>query len=198
LVRIDKEGGVETLLTVKNGVFQIAGTEGGAWFAVADLAGAIALYSRAQKRVDVLPAEAVCSVAFAGRRLLVLSEQSLVTVELDGRKGAPERAPGAGGRLLQFDSEHCLLLGRNGDSWLIDDSGTMMPYCSVPAGHTVLSSSWCSKRFVLAMPEGGCVYWRDGSRKEAWSEAIAGTLSPDGRYLAVTLPGRVQLYEDPA
>lgn len=199
LVRIKEDGDVEPLLAVKNGVFQIAVMEGSPWFAVADLGGAIAFYSGAQKKADVPPGEEICSLAFAGPRLVVLSGQSLVMVQLDGWKEAPDRLPETGsGRLLPFDSEHCLLISQSGNSWLIDHAGTLVPHFSLPKGHALLSGAWGTKRFMLAPPEGGCAYWGDGGEKKKWSDAIAGNLSPDGRFLSVVLPGGVRIFEDAA
>jgi len=200
LVAITMIGDIKPLMDVEKGVFRIAVMDDHAdWFAVIDLSGGIAFYSGGKRVANIAPFTHVSSAAFVGRRLMLLSGQSLIPVELDGRLGSTEYLPSIGNaRLLPAPSPgHCLLLAENGNSWVIDEAGRHLPYFSFPPGHALLSSCRVPKRFTLVLPTGGCAYWCDGKQQQSWSNALAANLSSDGRYVIVALPGTVQLYEDP-
>ena len=188
------------LLDVEKGVFRIAVMENTDRFAVADLGGGIALYSEGKRVVNIPPRGIVSSMAFAGRRVMVLVEQSLLAFSLDGTEVAHESLRGVGNVQL-FPSPYsgrCLLMPENGgDSWLIDDSGKHLPYFNFPVGHVLLSFCRIARRFTLSLPNGGCAYWRNGEQQLAWPDAITANLSSDGRFVAVTFSDKVQLYEDP-
>lgn len=171
----------------------------GDWFAVADLRGGIALYRERRRVFTIPPFSIISGMAFAGRRLMVLAGDSLYGVGLDGQVWPPERLP-ATDRASLFPSpspDHCLLLARRGESWEINQEGILSPYFSLPPGHTLLSYCYVPKRLTVALPHQGCAYWRDGSPHIVWTEATAAHLSPDGRFVAVTFPDKIEVYEDP-
>ncbi|MFQ5674474.1 MAG: TIR domain-containing protein [bacterium] len=199
LVSIKTNGELIRLLDVEKGVFRIAVKDDAIWFAVADLGGGISLYMGDKRVVNIPPLGVISSMAFAGRRLMTISGELLIAVGLDGKVESRENQPGGGSaRLLPSPSPgHCLLLSENGNSWLIDETGTHLPYFTFPPEHVLFSYCRIPNRFILALPQGGFAYWRDGKQKQNWLDAIAANLSSDGHFIAVTFPEKVQLYEDP-
>jgi hypothetical protein len=194
------DGAMKLPPKVGNGVFRIAAMKDADWFAVADLRGGIALYKEWRRRVHMIqPFSAISSMAFAGRRLMVLAGDSLYGVGLDGEVGLPERLPTTEKASLvpSSSSDRCLLLSRQGASWEISSEGILFPYFNLPAGHSLLSHCHVPKRFTVSLPEQqGCTYWRDGKPQQIWTEATTAHLSSDGRFVTVVFPDKVQLYED--
>jgi len=199
LVSIKTNGELIRLLDVEKGVFRIAVKDDAIWFAVSDLGGGISFYMGDKRVVNIPPLGVISSMAFAGRRLMTISGELLIAVGLDGKVESRENQPGGGSaRLLHSPSPgHCLLLSENGNSWLIDETGTHLPYFTFPPGHVLFSYCRLPKRFILALPQSGFAYWCGGKQKQGWPDAIAANLSYDGRFIAVTFPDKVQLYEDP-
>lgn len=194
-----EDGAVKLPPKVSNGVLRIAAMKDGHWFAVADLRGGIALYRERRRIVTIPPFSTVSGMAFAGRRLMVLAGDSMYGVSLDGQIWPPERLPATDkASLLPSPSpDRCLLLARRGESWEINQEGILSPYLSLPPGHTLLSYCCVPKRLTLALPHQGCAYWRDGVTHTVWPEATAAHLSPDGRFVAVIFPNKIEVYEDP-
>jgi hypothetical protein len=194
-----EEGPVKLPPKVSNGVLRIAAMKDDDWFAVADLRGGIALYRERRRVFTIPPFSTISGMAFAGRRLMVLAGDSLYGVGLDGKVGSPERLPAtAKASLLPSPSPNrCLLLGHRGESWEINHEGILDPYIRLPPEHTLLSYCYVPRRLTIALPHQGCAYWRDGSPYREWEEATAAHLSPDGRFIAVSFPDRVEVYEDP-
>jgi hypothetical protein len=192
-------GAIKLPPKVANGVFRIAAMKDADWFAIADLRGGIALYKERRRVVTIPPFGSISSMAFAGRRLMVLAGDSLYGVGLDGQVGPPERllATEKASLLPSSSPDCCLLLARQGSSWEINNEGILLPYFNLPAGHRILSYCYVPKRFTVALPEQGCAYWRDGKQQQVWPKATTAHLSPDGRFVTVVFPDKVQLYEDP-
>ena len=184
---------------VDKGVFRIAVAGDNDLFAVADLSGGISLYYHRVRNVYIPSNGIVSSMAFAGNRLMIISNQNLYSIMLDGRPGSSERDL-TGDRALLLSSPlsgSCLLVSQHGDSWTIDSEGRHLPYFSFANGMQLLSDCTCPKRFVVKLPDGGfAYYWRDKEIQESWPDATSAQLSADGRYLAVSVPGKVLLYED--
>ena len=199
LVGIAMTGAVTTIFNIEKGIFRIAVMDEGERFAVADLGSGISFYSGDVKTAETPPLGNISSMAFAGKRLMVISGQSLIAVDLSATVVAQDNLRGVGNvRLLPSPySGRCLLMTENGDSRLIDEPGTRQLYFSFPARHGLLSFCRIARRFILALPGGGCAYWRNGEQQLAWPDAITANLSSDGHFVAVTSPGKVQLYEDP-
>lgn len=188
------------LLDVEKGVFRIAVMGNTNRFAVADLSGGIAIYSEGRRIANIPPRGIVSSMAFAGRRIMALIEQSLIAYNLDGTEVSRDDLRRVGNaRLVPSPySEYCLLMPENdGDSWLINDTSTRLPYFKFPTGVIVLSFCRIARRFTFALSTGGCTYWSNGTQQRVWPDAIKANLSSDGHFIAVTFPEKVQLFEDP-
>lgn len=199
LVGITMTGDIIEIFNVEKGVFRIAAMDEGERYAVADLGSGISFYSGNLKTAETPPLGNISSMAFAGKHLMVISGQSLITVTWGGTMVARDSLRETGNvRLLPSPySGRCLLMTEKGDSRLIDESGTQQLYFSFPVGQDLLSFCRIARRFILALPGGGCAYWRNGEQQLAWPDAITANLSSDGHFVAVTSPGKVQLYEDP-
>ncbi|HEX8070617.1 MAG TPA: toll/interleukin-1 receptor domain-containing protein [Pyrinomonadaceae bacterium] len=199
LVSVTPGGAVTDLLGVSHGVLAIAAQQSADWFAVADLRGGIALYREGRRVSNLPPMSGVTSLAFAGRRLMVLAGEQLCGVDTISGQGHAERRPGEGrARLLGgARADSCLLVTSAGQSWLISESGIHQPYLALPAGARLLSTCRVPRRVTLRLAAGGCAYWNEGTERQAWPEATAAHLSADGRFVAVLLPDKVQLYEEP-
>jgi serine/threonine protein kinase len=197
LVSIDSAGDISNLLEVEMGVFRISAMKEGDRFAVADLSGRIAIYRDGKRVITTPTVGTVSSMAFAGRRLVVLSGDSLITVEPDGKVGPREPRPGSGkSKLISADwPDRCLLLNDNGACWSINESGVHMPYVNFAEGQTLLSHCEIPRRFTVSLREGGCAYWRDG-HQTVWTDAIRANLSSGGKLVAVIFSDKVRLYED--
>jgi len=207
LWRISSTGKHEELLGLDKGVHRIAVTDRADRFAVADLSGGLAFYASDRKVADVPALDGVTDLAYAGTRLVVLTDDALTAIRLDGSRGSRESRPGAL-RLLPAPVPDCCLLlieaaGAPGmapalEAWLVDEADRQIRYFTLPAGHRLLSASRLANRLALSTPDGGCAYWRDGEEVQVWPDALAATISADGSLIAITRPGRVELYEDSA
>jgi len=205
LWRIFSGGRHGELLNVAEGVHRIAVSDHSDQFAVADLSGGLSIYS-SYRRVYHRPALDVSDLAYAGPRLVMLTDDALISMSPDRSLGTAEPRPGALRLLPAPVPGRCLLLigaaGQRGsaqaqEAWLIDDADRQVWHFTLPAGHTLLSTSGVAKRFTTATPDGGRAYWRDGVEQQAWPDARSVALSADGRLVAVSRPGKVELYEDP-
>jgi len=201
LVHLTRTGEVVPLLEVRRGVHRIAVTDSGDRFAVADLDGGIAFYSSSGiRRLGIAkPLGAISGMAFAGHRLMVLLGRSLVAVEQDGSVGLPEKPPGSGKvRLFPSSSQRCcLLIDEGGNSWLMDERGVCSHFYGFRCGDASLSLCSVPRRFTIALDSGGYAYYRDGVKEHSWPDAVAISLSWDGRLVVLTFPGKVQIYHDP-
>jgi hypothetical protein len=138
------------------------------------------------------------SIAFAGGRVVVLTDQGLVTVVPGQKAGRPEKLPARGElRLVARPAEEvCLLVNETGRSWQVERTGTYPAGPKLPASPLV--SAACEfRRVVYANETGGYAYWRDGADVRSWPEAVSASMSAEGRRIVVALPGKVEVYEDP-
>ena len=185
---------------IEHGVMRIATMEGADRFAVADLAGGIALYAGRSRVAALAPLDApIEGMAFCGNRLVVLTGTSLVWVDLNGKAQPPHRAPGNGRASLVPGAmgNGCLLLLEDGSSWLLAANGAHLPYHVFPK-QRLLSTCGVAKRFTARAEGGGCEYWRGGAEPAAaWPDALEVELSLDGTLVAVRYRDRVELYQDP-
>jgi hypothetical protein len=108
-------------------------------------------------------------------------------------------------RLLPGDDDTCVLLvtaGLAGPDGLgppleavsIDERDRHIRRATLPAGARVLSGCSVAGRFTLALPGGGCAYWRDDAERQVWPDARTADLSADGGQITVTRAARVELY----
>ena len=207
LWHISAAGTYEELLGLDKGVHCIAVTERADRFAVADLSGGLAFYTGNRKVADLPAVEPITDLAYAGTRLVILTDEALTGIRLNGSRGRAESRPGAL-KLLPIPISGCCLLlvetaGGQGaatvlQAWLVDEADRHVQYFTLPVGHQLMSASRMAKRLTLATPDRGCAYWRDGDQVQAWQDALAATVSADGLLVAVSRPGRVELYEDSA
>jgi hypothetical protein len=130
---------------------------------------------------------------------MVLSGQALIAVELDGRVGRPEMRPGKGKvRLCASEPRgRCFLFDESGESWSIEPDGSFRVCGRFPAGMSSLLVCSVPQQYLAGFPDRGYAYYRDGKERHTWPEATAGGLSYDGHFIAVTLPGKVEVYQDP-
>jgi hypothetical protein len=180
---------------IDKGVFRIAAMGNGEWFAVADLSGGIALYSSWTRRCAVPTRGPISSMAFAGKRLIVLRGSVLFPVDLEGRTGLHEQQEDALYLLPGLMPNRCLLITEQGESWTIDEQGRRELYVTFPPGYTLSSGCKIPKRFILRRPESGYAYLQDGKLEFEWPDALSVTLAAAGDQIAVTLPGKILLYE---
>jgi hypothetical protein len=207
LCRITSTGTVHHLLNVHRGVHRIAVSARSDRFAVADQSGGLVLYS-GDRPVDTLSAQGpIADIAYAGSRLIVLSDEAVGGVRLNGTRTEPVASPGAIGLRSLGDPAYCLLLvstitgddaGEVVQASRIDDGERRLAAFTLPAGQTLLSINSAGDRCTVARSEGGCAYRRAGAEVLAWPDAVAAHVSEDGRRVAVVRPERVDLFEDPA
>jgi hypothetical protein len=199
LGRFGPDGSQRQLLGVAAGVHRIAVADSGDRFAVADLSGGLAIYA-GERRVSDLPALGfVTDLAYAGTRLVLLTGAALTSIRLDGTIGAGEAKPGARQLLPGPAPGHCTLLvdtSAGMQTWLIDEADRHVRASTFPPGHVLVDTCTVPGRFIASDPDGGFGYWRDGERQFRWRDAATATLSRDGRLIAVSRPGVVELYED--
>ncbi len=190
LVRLSGANRRTELLAVDRGVHRIAAH--GDRFAVSGLSGGLALYSDIRRTADHPELDFVGDIAFAGSRLVVLTQANeLTSMRLDGTFTAREAKPGARKLLSSPVRDTCLLL-TDEQVWLVDDANRHLLHAEPPAGYTLLSAAPDS--FTVSTSD-GCGYWHGGARRHLWPDALSAVLSSDGRQLAVTRSGSVELYE---
>jgi hypothetical protein len=199
LWRFGPDGRCRELLDVKSGVHRIAAADDRDRFAVADLSGGLSIYAD-NRRVANLPAVGfVTDLAYAGTRLVLLTGEELTSLRLDGSTGGREPSPGARGLAPGPVPGHCTLLVRTDahfETWSLDEADRHVRDHVFPRDHLPIRLCRVPGRFVVSEPDGGCGYWRDGQRRARWRNATTANLSRDGRLLAVSRPGVVELYED--
>ncbi|RJQ75393.1 TIR domain-containing protein [Pseudonocardiaceae bacterium YIM PH 21723] len=199
LWRFEPDGKRRELLDVEAGVHRIAATDGRDRFAVADLSGGLSIYA-GTRRIATLPAAGpVTDLAYAGSRLVLLNGETLTSLLFDGSTGATEDSPGAHRLLPGPAPAHCTLLIRTAtqtETWLIDEADRHVRDQVFPAGRTPVHGCEIPGRFIVSGPGCGKGYWRDGKEQALWGNATSATLSHDGRLIAVSRPGVVELYAD--
>ncbi|MFG1872526.1 TIR domain-containing protein [Micromonospora arborensis] len=205
LVHLTATGQQRALLDVAGGVHRIAVAEQSDRFAVADLSGRLAIY-RGETRVrDWQRFPSIADIAYAGSRLVLLTEDGLTGMGVDHRTDAVEPTPGAlrllagaapGTCLLLVAADPNRLLAAPLEAWSIDQDDRHILHTTFPAGYRIGSACDVPGRYTMGLPDGGCAYWRDGAERWVWPEALAATLSRDGQLIAVCLPGRVELYAE--
>jgi hypothetical protein len=200
------DGTIEDLVTGERGVHRIAVAGRSERFTVVDHSGSLASYV-GTRRVSTEPArDPVRDIAYAGTRLVLVTDEALTGVRVDGTRSAPVAHPGAFQLLPAPVPGCCVLVALTGtpdgsvtaQGWLIDEEERLLPYFALAPGDMLLSLSTGAKRFTVSRSTGGCAYWRDGAELVAWPDAVSATVSDDGRRIAVCRPGRVELYEDTA
>ena len=191
-----------SLVEVTNGVHRIAVVDNSDRFAVADLSGQLAIY-RADVRVqDWMTFRTIVDLAYAGSRLVMLTDGGLTGVRLDGQIDDFEPKPGALRLLPGVDRGTCLLLVTTEsqrpeaplEAWSIDQEHRHIRCSTFPAGYRILSTCNVRGRFTVALPDDGCAYWRDDAERRVWPDALAAELAMDGHQIVVALPDRVELY----
>ncbi|ONI77974.1 hypothetical protein ALI144C_31745 [Actinosynnema sp. ALI-1.44] len=199
LSRFSDDGTQEELLEVKAGVHRIAVADNGERFAVADLAGGLSIYA-GRRRVSDMPGIAMAAdVAYAGSRLVILTDDALTSLRVDGAIGVPEPKPG-GMRLVPGSSPgECTLLVASGpprsvEVWRVDEADRHACIAAFPPGVEVLAT--VGDHHLTSAVDGGCGYWRRDAERMRWPDAVAGAISVDGRWIAVCRPGKVELYQD--
>jgi hypothetical protein len=170
LWRFSSDGTPEELLEVKAGVHRIAVADNGERFAVADLAGGLSIYA-GRRRVSDMPGIAMAAdVAYAGSRLVILTDDALTSLGVDGAIGVPEPKPG-GVRLVPGSSAgECTLLVASGTSrsvevWRVDEADRHVRIATFPPGADVLATA--GDHHFVSIVDGGCGYWRRGGRAAA-------------------------------
>jgi hypothetical protein len=170
LWRIGDDGERRELVPAQGGVHRIAVPERGDRFAVAELSGRIDFYlaggdlhGRPQPAIGAL-----ADIAYAGRRLVLLTDEAVAGLRVDGARSEPVPLPGAFALRPNGDHEHCLLLIRSGPPdrpaatrlLQVDEVDRHMPYLTLPAGDRLLSADATGFRLVTRRAD-GCAYWRD-------------------------------------
>ncbi|MFG1840365.1 TIR domain-containing protein [Micromonospora sp. NPDC049175] len=205
LVHLTAGGQRRALLDVAAGVHRIAVAEQSDRFAVADLSGRLAIYHGETRVRDWQRFGSIADIAYAGSRLVLLTEDGLTGMGVDHRTDAVEPKPGAlrllagaapGTCLLLVAADPNRLLAARLEAWSIDQGDRHILHTTFPAGYRIGSSCDVPGRYTVDLPDGGCAYWRDGAERQVWPDALAATLTRDGRLLAVCLPGRVELYAE--
>jgi hypothetical protein len=205
LRRFRPDATVVDLLPVDRGVHRIAAADHSGRFAVVDLVGGIAVYSGQERVATVQPAGPVADAAYAGGRLVLLGDEDIHSVWLDGSRSAPVASPGASALHPLPEPGQCLLVV-TGDGphaapavqvWRIDEAERRQAAFTLSPGQEILSLSSDGARVTVALPSGGCAFVRQGVEVMRWSDAVSAHVSGDGRRIAVCRPGRVELFEDP-
>lgn len=206
LVRVAADGSVRTLVPVHRGVHRIAVSERGDRFTVADQSGGLTSYG-GDRPVETLPTIGpIADIAYAGSKLIVLADEALYGVRLDGTRTRSVVTPGAFALGRAVGPGQCLLLVATGDgdpagptvqAWHIDEEERRRVAFTLEPGETVLSVCVAGDRLTVSRPGGGCAYRRYGEVVHTWPDAVGAHVSDDGRRIAVSRTGRVELYEDP-
>jgi hypothetical protein len=189
------------LLDVAHGVHRIGMARGGDRFAVADLAGRLAIYQSDIRVSDWREVGTVADLAYAGSRLVLLTDGGLKGLRLDDSIDGPRERAGAT-RLLPGDDDTCVLLvaatsdgpGAPLEARSIDERDREIRRATFPEGARVLSGCAVRGRFTIALPGGGCAYWSDDGERQVWPDARAAELAADGAEVVVALTDRVELY----
>ncbi|MDR3719715.1 MAG: TIR domain-containing protein [Bryobacteraceae bacterium] len=199
LVCVDGDGTVARMAPAPpDGVYRLVADGTGARVAVASLSGVISIYTRSGRVAEVESQGRMPMLAFCGRRLLVLAGNRLGTFELDGRRVVSEKPQGTGRRrLAAWPAENrCLLVDETGGSWLLEDSGAILPYVAFGSNQAVRTPPSAAGRVLIGREE-GWTYWRDGFVRHEWPGALDAEFSGCGTAIAVRLPGRVEVWADP-
>jgi hypothetical protein len=197
LWRLSDDGSRVWLGPVPGGVHRIAISRHGERFAVVQLTGRVGVYD-GNRSVGVVPASAeISDVAYAGTRLVLLTEEAVAGWRLDGSLSAPVPAPGAHRLLPVADRARCLMLSDARDQVLIgiDEDDRHVPELRLRPGETLLSADATGRRLVTRRGD-DCVYRRDGAEVARWPGATAAAISGDGGRIAVCAGDRVVTYRD--
>jgi eukaryotic-like serine/threonine-protein kinase len=195
------DDGTETrLLRVERGVHRIAVSDRGDRFAVADQSGSLMIYADGRRVLELPSLGPVAGIAYAGSRLVVLTDEAVAGVRLDGTRSEPVDLPGAFDLRRVVAAAQCLLLsdpaGAGMQAWRIDEAERRLASFTLAAGESLVSLSATADRCTVALPSGGCAYRRHGAEVLAWPDAVSAQVSYDGRRVAVVHPDRVELFED--
>ncbi|MGA3371734.1 MAG: toll/interleukin-1 receptor domain-containing protein [Terracidiphilus sp.] len=183
---------------VSNGVRRIAVGEGES-FAVLSLQDCVSLYRAGHRVAQIGPVPGVLDIAFSNGLPMVLTSAGLVTMDSSGKVSEPDRLPSRSGiRLLASPpGPACILVNDQGQSWTIDRAGTYPRGPWLPAGnHRSMTTARGFTR-CLAQTQIGFTYWRNAVKVRSWGDAVSAVLSPDGKRVVATLPGAIEVFEDP-
>jgi hypothetical protein len=199
LVCVDGDGTVARMAPAPpGGVYRLVADGSGTRVAVASLNGVISIYTKNGRVAEVESQGRMPMLGFCGRRLLVLAGNRLSTFELDGRRAVSEKPQGLGRRrLVPWPADDCcLLVDETGGSWLLEDSGAILPYVAFGPNKAVRTPASAAGRVLLGR-DGGWTYWRDGAVRHEWPGALDAAFSGCGTAIAVRLPGTVEVWADP-
>ncbi|MCY1139629.1 toll/interleukin-1 receptor domain-containing protein [Actinoplanes sp. Pm04-4] len=201
LWRIDDHGRRTRLGPVQGGVHRVAIFRDGRRFAVAELTGRVTVYHDDHPVHPVPIGGPVADLAYAGPRLVLLTDEAVAGWRVDGVLSAPVPMPGASSLLPVGDRPHCMAVvtgpGPRAELRSVDEYDRHVPELLLRPGETVLGADTTASRLLTRGPA-GVVYRRDGAEVASWPDATGAGIAADGRRLAVCRPGRVELLEDPA
>jgi hypothetical protein len=188
-----------TLPGVRDGVRRIA-AGGGDTFAVLSLQDCVSFYSAGHRAAQIGPLPGVLGLALSNDIPMILTSAGLITINKSWKASEPDRLPSRSGiRLLASPSNSgCILVNDQGQSWIIDPAGTYPRGPRLPAGNNRSMTTACGFDRCLVQTQIGFTYWRNGSKVKSWGDALSATLSVDGHRVVATLPGTVEIFEDPA
>lgn len=180
----------------EDGVYRIAVSRGDRW-AVLSMRGAVSVYQGIARIGHPEQIPGAQSIGFASGRVVVLTDQGLVTVGAGHKAGRPDKLPARGAlRLLAWSpDETCLLVNESGQSWIVDRTGTYPRGPRLPGGDS-LSVACGFRRCVVAMEGAGYAYWRDEFKVRSWPEAVSVEISADGCRVVVALPSMIEVYQE--
>jgi hypothetical protein len=190
------------MLDAARGVHRMAVADDSGRFAVADLSGRVAVYQGEVRVRDWRQFGAVADLAYAGSRLVVLTDGGLTGVRMDGTVDGVEPKPGAQRLLPGAVPGTCVLLATTDprrpaaglEVWSIYQDDRHILQATFPVGFRLLSTCAIQGRFTVARLDGGCAYWYDGVEQRIWPDAMDAALTADGHQIAVARPDRVELY----
>ncbi len=206
LWRVGDTGVRTSLGPVQGGVHRIAVARNGGRFAVAELTGRVFVYNGDHPVHPVPIAGPVADLAYAGPRLVLLTGEAVAGWRVHGELSAPVEVPGATTLLSVSDRPCCLTVVRRpaGEGTeavtelrSVDEHDAHVPELTLRPGETLLSADATGRRLLTRRVD-GVIYRRDGAELLCRPEATGGTITADGRRLAIHGPGRVELIEDPA
>jgi hypothetical protein len=202
---VSDDGVTHALVSVERGVHRVAVADDAERFAVLDLAGGVAIYSGLRRTQTLPPSEPLADIAYAGARLVMVSEEAVTGLRVDGRLDQLIDKPGAR-ELLVGGSGRCLLVVLVPDATdagqprmsivAIDEADSHVPVVAFEPGDCLLSAGLLGDRFTVANAGGGCAYWREGSEVARWPETLSARLSRDGDLIVLTYLDRVEVFED--
>lgn len=188
---------IKSLLNVGDGVRRLAISSGDS-FAALSLNGGVSIFRSVERKGQTERLPDAVDIAYAGRRLVLLTQRGLVTVEESGALSSPDRLPARGRMRLVSDpaEELCLLADAQGLSWIVDQRGTYPRGPRLPFEKGAVIAARGLKKLTAPSPQGGFACLHDFRVVRTWIEAVFASVSRDGSRVVVVLPGAVEIYED--